>query len=373
MKGIDRVALAQAIERRAKKDLEASNIGCASILVATADEILYKRHFFEEGTPWDGLSDKTLFRLASMTKPITAAVTLRLVEQGLLSLEDTVDRFYPEFSSMRVWHPDGKEEPTEQKITVKNLLTHSSGIGSGRALTEASEHPGVVEKSAVEPYVAFLSHLPLSFVPNTAQEYSGVAAFSVLAGILQQVSGLSYDALVKREILDPCGMVDTTFDPTEEQWARMTPMHGKEDGRSVIGQTCEGCVFEDFRPKSYLGGAGLASSLSDYLRFARMLMNGGVSDGVRVLSEESVRAMSSYQFFKRGREAWGLSVRVINEDGGTLPKGAYGWSGAYGTHFWIDPSNGILAIYMKNSRYDGGAGAITSVNFEVDVYSAMRA
>ena len=370
---LDCRVLAQAIEHRAEADLAASNIGCASILVATADEILYKKHFFKEGTPWDGLSDKSIFRLASMTKPITAAVTMRLVERGLLSLDDTVDRFYPGFSSMRIWHPDGKEETTEQKITVKNLLTHSSGIGSGKAVIEIAERVSDVEKSAVEPYIEFLSHQPLSFVPNTAQEYSGVAAFSVLAGILQRVSGLSYDVLVKQELLDPLGMVDTTFDPTEEQWARVIPMHGKEDGRDVIGKTDEGCVFEGFRPKSYLGGAGLVSTLSDYLRFARMLLGGGAVDGVRVLSEESVRAMSSCQFFKREREAWGLGMRVIREDGGVLPKGAYGWSGAYGTHFWIDPSNGILAIYMKNSRYDGGAGAITSVNFEADVYSAMQA
>ena len=124
--------------------------------------------------------------------------------------------------------------------------------------------------------------------------------------------------------------------------------------------------------ENYLGGAGLISSLEDYFNFAQMLLNGGTFDGRRVISERAINELSRPQVFKRSSEYWGLGVRVISDaPDNVLPEGSFGWSGAYGTHFWVDPFNRIIGIYMKNSRYDGGSGAVTSKNFEADVYSAL--
>ena len=125
-----------------------------------------------------------------------------------------------------------------------------------------------------------------------------------------------------------------------------------------------------------MGGAGLVSTLEDYSHFTDMLMNGGVYGGKRLLSEASIGNMATPRIseYKRNRTRyWGLSVRVITtEEYRVLPVGAFGWSGAYGTHFWIDPVNRIEAIYLKNSRFDGGSGAVTSANFEKDVFDSLK-
>ena len=134
-------------------------------------------------------------------------------------------------------------------------------------------------------------------------------------------------------------------------------------------------IFADFPESYFCAGAGLFSSLSDYVRFASMLQNGGELDGVRILSKQSVDEIATPHVsadIMAGNERWGLGVRVITEKSyTTLPVGTYGWSGAYGSHFWIDPVNRITAIYMKNSLYDGGAGSVTSRQFEKNVFDSL--
>lgn len=371
MKHISEGALAEAIEARVSRDLLSCNIGGASALVKQGDRILYKKHF---GSDFCEVSDRTLFRLASMTKPISAVGAMILVERGLLSLDDTVDRFYSGFSTALVLNEKGEREERaiDTRVNVRHLLTHTSGIASGvmdgrveRALTDS-------DRASVDGFVEFLSRMPLSFVPGTMTEYSGVGAFSVLTGIIQKVSGMPYSEFLKKEIFEPCGMVDTTFAPSEEQWGRLIPMHNKKDGVCALGETREGCVFSAYPVTNFLGGAGLVSSMSDYLQFAQMLMARGLSEGGRILTESSVEAIATPLFPKGDGESWGLGVRVITEGGKSpLPIGTYGWSGAYGTHFFIDRANEVIGIYMKNSRYDGGANAVTAANFERDVYSAL--
>lgn len=365
MKILNKALLASAIERRMENDLTLCNVGGASVLVWQDGSTVYKKNFGA------GVTDNTLFRLASMTKPITAVAVMILVDRGLLSLEDTVDKFYPKFSVLKVIENDSVVD-IESKIAVAHLLSHTSGVGSGIAERYASKRMTKADIADVEHFTEFISAQPLSFRPGTKQEYSGVFAFSILTGIIQKISGMPYSEFLQKEIFEPCGMCDTTFEPTEEQWGRIITMHNKEDGRNTVGQTFDGCVFGGFPAKNYLGGAGLISSLSDYLNFAQMLYNGGVYEGKRIISENAVKEIGTLRFPSKATEGWGLGVRVINSDpANVLPAGTFGWSGAYGTHFWIDPVNRIIGIYMKNSKYDGGSGAITSRNFEIDVYSAI--
>ena len=370
MKLLNQGDLATTIENRAKKDIELCNIGGASILVAQSGEVVYKGHFGFEDMFEKAVSDDTLFRLASMTKPVTAVATMMLVERGLLSLEDTVDKFYPEFSNVRIKEADGTLVPCDKKITIRNILTHSSGISSGALWQESAKKLTAKDKESVENFVDFILKEPLSFLPGSKQEYSGVGAFSVLTGIIQKIVGMTYGSFLEKELFEPCRMVDTTFEPNDDQWQRIIAMHGKENGKNIVCKTCDGCVFESIPPRNHVGGAGLLSSLGDYFNFAQMLLNGGVFDGKRIISEKSVAEISKPQFFKKAEESWGLGVRVITGEN-SLPVGAYGWSGAYGSHFWIDPANKIIGIYMKNSWYDGGSGATTSKNFEKDVYSLI--
>ena len=367
MKRISQENLATTIEKRAHEDIETCNIGGASILVAQDGDIVYKGHFGNTDLLGDAVSDQTLFRLASMTKPITVVAAMILADRGLLSPEDTVDKFYGKFSSMK---QVGCETRIPTKITVEQLFTHTSGITNRDVWNEATKQMTAENIADVESFVDFLADQPLAFVPGTEQAYSGVGSFSVLTGIIQKITDMPFLEFLKKELFEPCNMTDTTFDPSDEQWARLITMHNKENGKSTVGRTHNHCVFEYFPPQNPLGGGGLISSLSDYWNFASMLLGGGVFGGKRVLSEKAITEISRPRV-KRSVDYWGYGVRVVADEGRILPVGTYGWSGAYGSHFWVDPSNKIIGIYMKNSRFDGGSGAKTSKNFEKDVYSCL--
>ncbi len=370
MHTINDKALELAIETRIRSDFENYNINGVSVAVLQKDEIKYKRHFGVMNAKNRPVSDDTLFRLASMTKPITAVATMILVDRGLLSLEDTVEKFYPAFSNLKVANSD---DVIDAKISIRKILTHSSGIASSIAWAESCKSITPSDVASVDAFVEFISRQPLSFVPGTKQEYSGVGAFSVLTGIIQKVAGMPFESFLQKEIFEPCNMVDTTFTPSKDQWSRVTDMHTKLEFGNGVDAMYDGCVFEWYPAHNYLGGAGLISSMNDYLNFARMLLGGGIFEGKRIVSEEAVKEISTPQVYNMENEWWGLGVRVIHgEKDGSLPVGCFGWSGAYGTHFWIDPSNQIIGLYMKNSRHDGGSGAITARNFEIDVYSALK-
>jgi CubicO group peptidase (beta-lactamase class C family) len=205
--------------------------------------------------------------------------------------------------------------------------------------------------------------------------YSAFGAFDLLGAVAQKVSGMDYGAFLKEAIFDPCGMTDTTFSPTEEQYSRIITMHNKVDGKKEKGITYEGCVFEKIPYGHNLAGAGLVSSMNDYVKFAGMLASGGKCGDKQILSKESVNNISTPRVpfsWAPDKESWGLSVRVVtSEKYEKLPIGCFGWSGAYGTHFWVDPENKITSVYMKNSQHDGGGGCITAKNFERDVVASM--
>ena len=134
----------------------------------------------------------------------------------------------------------------------------------------------------------------------------------------------------------------------------------------------ENCFFENIPCTHYLGGAGLVSTARDYCKFAEMLLHNGQAKNARILSEESVHLMSTPYVCERETESWGLGIRVITSNTYPhLPVGSFGWSGAYGSHFWVDPSNDLFAVFMKNSKIDGGAGNESARNFEEAVYASF--
>jgi CubicO group peptidase (beta-lactamase class C family) len=210
--------------------------------------------------------------------------------------------------------------------------------------------------------------------------YSPTAAFDVCARLVEITSGMPYNEFVQKEIFEPLGMVNTTFTPTEEQWSRFIRMHTRTEengvGVSGDGPTFPGCIFENFPLTWFSGGAGLCSTLPDYVKFAEMLVNEGkLPDGTQLVPADLIREMATpwvpFEIMP-ARERWGLGVRVITEASHWMPVDCFGWSGAYGSHFWVDPVNKITAVYMKNSRYDGGAGSQTSSYFEQDVYACLE-
>lgn len=314
-----------AVEKRIKEDLASGHIKGASVHVSRWGKTLYEAHF-------GNVTENTLFRLASMTKPVTAVAVLILADRKKLSLKDPVIKYLPGF-------------PLELQII--HLLSHTSGLSQ----SYYAEHITDEYRADANLLVDYIASVPFDHDPGTHAEYNAVAAFALLTAIVEKVANMDFATFAEKEIFEPLGMTDTTFLPTKEQWARLTPMD----------DTVPGCIFERYPVTNPLGGAGLVSSLADYVKFSQMLLN----KGGNILSPEAVKTMSTAQF-----GTWGCGVRVVGENN-RLPKGSFGWSGAYGTHFWIDPTNGILAIYMKNSRKDGGAGAKTAAHFEEDVYASL--
>ncbi len=365
------------IEKAARYDFENNKVFGSAYCVIQGNDMIYKKCFGTvSANSTHPVTENTIFRMASMTKPITAAAILILIERGLLSLDDKVSGFLPEFKDIRITQitQNGLTDlgKAQNEITVCNLLTHTSGIGSEPLKEQKMTYE---DRKSIDSAVEFYSRIGLDFDPGTKQQYSPFAAFDVLAKIIEKVSGTDYHDFLKREIFEPCGMVNTTSTPTLEQWNAMIAMHNKVNGKNCDEKMNEDCVFSDFPKTHYLGGAGLVSTLADYSKFAKMLLNKGKTPTKQIIGEDILRLMHTPFVFEEimpSSERWGLGVRVIvREDYENLPLGAFGWSGAYGTHFWIDPANNIAAVYMKNSLFDGGAGNESARNFEKAVNDSL--
>ena len=381
MRLLDKKRLADLIEEHVGEDVSSGKVLGAAIAVLQGDETAYWNYFghadLEHTKP---VTESTVFRMASMTKPLTAALAMALVDRGLLELDEPIYRYLPRMKELSIGKLTENGEviltgEASTPITARQILSHTSGMGSGPLYSYFHQTASPEIMRTLESSVEWYTTLPLSFEPFTAFEYSATAAFDVLAYVMAQKTDTPYEELLQKLVLDPCGMKDTTFSPSDEQWGRVIDMHDYRDGREIASNTFPGCVFEHYPTTHPAAGAGLVSTIADYSNFARMLLDKGNVCGKRVLSEAAVLEMMRVQapFLRSDKQScWGLGGRVItSEQYGALPVGTYGWSGAYGSHFWVDPANRIAAIYLKNSRFDGGSGNKTGKRLEKDVFEAL--
>ena len=319
----------------------------------------------------------TIFRIASMTKPVTVAAAMALVEQGKLALSDPVTRWLPEFTNMRVLaDPAGPLDtcvPARRPITVDDLMTHRSGMAYafsvggpiGRAYSQVSL------RQDQDQWLAEVAALPLVHQPGDRLTYSH--ATEVLGILLSRIEGKSLQAVLTEQILAPLGMTDTGFFISPDKRNRAATMY-RLDQNSVLQHDVMGPIPVK-EPRFCQGGASLVSTADDYLTFARMLLEGGTVDGVRVLSEESVRTMRTDQLTEEqkrhpflGMPFWigrgfGLNLSVVTDPsrsaqlfgpGGT---GTFSWPGAYGTWWQADPANDLILIYLIQNYPDFTAPA----------------
>lgn len=368
--------LIESIDRIAAYDFENRKVFGSAYCVFSDDTMLLQKCYGTlSPTTNEPVTDRTLFRLASMTKPISAFAALLLVDRGLLSLDTPIDVFLPAFKSISIVDGSGACSKPLRLPTVRDILTHSSGIASGFGKIDGMP---LADKASLDRSIDYYVAKGLDYEPSTAQMYSGTSAFDVLVRIIELVLGKPYPIFLKEEIFDVCDMPDTTFSPTDAQKSRLIAMHCRDSNsnESSVFPMPEGCIFEDYPCAHYLGGAGLVSTLHDYANFARLLLNGGQFGGKRLIKDEAFRLLCTPQISEtimNGNERWGLGVRVITKESyPDLPIGAYGWSGAYGSHFWIDPQNRLFAILMKNSKVDGGAGNQSARHLEHAVYSSFE-
>ena len=381
MRYLDKPRLRDRLEWRLQKDISENRLFGAALHVFQNGETVYNNAMgFADAAGKIPVTDQTIFRIASMTKPITAVATLILAERNLISLDDCVDKYLPSYSKPTIACIDEEgglvcAGEAEKVPTIRNILSHTSGIGSGKTGAAQIRRMKPEDKRTLQASVSFFSRQGLSFEPGTRQEYSGFPSFDVLTAIIEEVTDEDYYRFLNREIFLKCEMEDTVFIPGTSQLERMSVMHNRVNGENSVCEMPEGSIFEGIPWGHSLGGAGLVSTLHDYSNFAQMLVQDGIYNGHRILSADSVSQIGTPQVssaVQPGSQRWGLGVRVIVSDAyKMLPIGSYGWSGAYGPHFWIDPVNRIAAVYMKNSYYDPGAGSVTGYHFEQDVYDCM--
>lgn len=291
----------------------------------------------------------TIFRTMSMTKPFTAAAAMILVEEGKLALDDPIGTVLPEFA--------GYGASPASAITLRQLLTHTSGL-------DKDEYP--VPLMSLQQRVKATAAKPVAAPAGSRWAYSGILGPDVIARMIEVAAKEPFEHFVKRRIFDPLAMKDTGWQLTPSQGERLTGLYQAEGGK--IQQVPMLAIV----PDQPAGGYGVYSTAPDYLRFALMLAGDGSLNGVRVLSEASVKEMRSAQVplgfpgLPPGLEG-GFLMRRIGDpvsSGSSLARGTYGWSGAFGTHFWIDPGTGLVAVWMINLVNAGGAGSPDAADFE---------
>jgi CubicO group peptidase (beta-lactamase class C family) len=376
----------QRVHDAVQRHIDAKELSGVVTLVARRGRVA---HFEAQGLmdieskkpmPKDGI-----FRLASMSKPITGAAVMMLIEEGKVRLTDPVSRFIPEFKNLnKVAVPKPGAQPggaggrggapgtggrggaapefdtvsASREITIRDLLTHTSGLLSGGlgnsvANTLAPRTPA----DTLATYIPRLAAVPLDFQPGTLWRYSGQAGFEVLSRVVEVASGLPFDQFLKQRIFDPLGMKDTGFSPTGDGSSRLVTMYRRATGglERVENQN------QNVSSVYFSGAGGIMTTAADYLQFAQMLLNGGQLNGRRFLSPKTVELMTSNhtgemvngQFGRPARGmGFGLSVQMVLDPVAAdlrVGPGTFGWAGAYGCNVNIDPKENMVSIIMMQT------------------------
>ncbi len=331
-------------------------------------------HF--EATGQRGLNDPApltkdaLFRIYSMSKPITAVALMMLYEEGKFQLSDPVHKYIPELKNLVVYNPEGEPIPAKTAVTMHQLLTHTAGFSYGfnprDPVDQQYQAAKIFEAKDLTEFATRVAALPLQFEPGTRWHYSVASDLVGLA--VERISGITLDAYFKTRIFEPLGMEDTFFNVPADKRDRFLPNHGwNPETNAMVDVTARTDANGNYVSGTlFSGGGGLVSSTMDYMRFAEMLRNGGSYNGVRLLSPKTIEYMTLNHLpaaiaasgsgesptlgalGSRG-VGFGLGFSVVTDPAaaGTISSmGEYAWGGAAGTIFWIDPDEEIITIAM---------------------------
>lgn len=322
------------------------------------------------------MREDTIFRIYSMTKPITSVAFMMLVEEGLVALDDPVHRFIPEWRNLGAFVagiPGGfQTKPTSAPMRIVDLLRHTSGLTYGfqtRTNVDAAYRKlgiGTIEKSPVSlgDMIAALAKTPLEFSPGEAWNYS--VSTDVLGFLVEKISGVKFEEFLRKRIFEPLGMADTAFHVPSEKRERFAACYSFDaTGKNVVLQD-DPAKSPFLEPPAFVsGGGGLVGTAQDYFKFCQMLLNGGTANGHRFLSRKTINLMrmnhlpdgkqlmqmSRSLFSEAGNEGlgFGLGFAVVLDRAATMTPGNVGeyfWGGAASTAFWIDPVDEVIAILM---------------------------
>ena len=349
-----------------QRHIDAHNISGAVTLVARKGQVAWLHAQGKMDIEGNKAMEKdAIFRVFSMSKPICGAAILMLLEEGKVRLNDPVSKFIPEFKGSKVAvvqdrpanapasaPPKYYTIPATREITIQDLLTHVSGLASGGPAS-THELPRILETldgHTLADIMPKFAAAPLDFQPGSRWSYSALAGFDTLGRVVEVASGMSFDQFLKQRIFTPLGMKTTGFHPGDDRWPNVVTAYHRADAALTKVQSPN-----RLQSKTYFSGAGgLVSTAEEYAQFAMMLCAGGQWNGKRLLSPKTVELMSSVfvpdTLPGRGPgRSWGLSVEVISDPvaaGHRVSKGSFGWDGAYGTHFWVDPQEKLVGLMM---------------------------
>jgi len=318
------------------------------------------------------LKSDSIFRIASMTKPITGAAMMQLYEQGKWKLNDPVSKYIPQFANLQVKKAGGGTEPQKTPMTMAQLMSHTAGFGVSAVYEQANlgatDLQGMIDKLAV---------LPLETQPGTAWDYG--PSVNIQGYIVEKLSGQSLDVYFDEHIFKPLGMVDTGFWVPPAKANRVVAVHTYDANGKIVARDPENRVTTS-KPSFLAGSGGLMSTAGDYWRFAQAMGNGGVLNGKRILKEETVKLMRvnvlqpgvKVDLYGPAQEGigFGLDFAIVMD-----PKAAktaqglnsFYWGGAFGTWFWIDPTNDLVFVGMiqnlDGSRPDKGTPRVRDMSY----------
>ena len=335
--------------------LSGSNV----MLVVKGGEVVH-RHVENSGREGDrDLEPDTLFPIWSMSKPITIAAMLKLHEDGLFEWTDRVSKYIPCFRELTV--RDGDEiRPAETPLRIIHLMNHRAGwsyynLGAGPPPTVDQPQPDQTRFRDLQEFCEVAAAYPLESDPGSAYVYGINQA--ILGRLVEVLSGKPFAEYLEETIFEPLGMTQTSFVLDEERRARFQPLYLNRGTLRGYTEILDELNY-DPASRAHFGGEGLVSTLDDYARFAEMLLGRGEFRGTRILSEASIDRMVKVTSEDVAAEIWpgldmGFSVFVISEDdadGHGTPANTFGWFGYHSTHFWVDPSNDLFAVYLSRTR-----------------------
>jgi CubicO group peptidase (beta-lactamase class C family) len=348
--------------------------GMVALVARDGKIVLWKAYGMADAQAGKAMKRDDIFRIASQTKAITSTAVMMLWEEGKFKLDDPVSKYIPEFKNAKVLKTfsyadtSWTGEPAKPEITIRHLLTHTSGIGYGaidgdERFTMIFRKAGIIdaftaEKFTVAENIKKLAAMPLHHNPGEKFTYS--EGLDVLGYLIEVVSGMPFDQFLKTRIFDPLGMNDTRFYLPEEKAGRLVAVQFKN--KNGKWERFPVTFYDPDYPikgaKSYFaGGAGLSSTVKDYATFLQMYLNGGELNGVRLLSRTTVDAIMGNQtgtLYGTPNEYYGLAFGVLTQagqdKGGLLSAGTFQWGGYFNTQYFADPKEKIIGLIFKQTQ-----------------------
>ncbi|MEO7310773.1 MAG: serine hydrolase domain-containing protein [Chitinophagaceae bacterium] len=367
--------------------------GAVTLVVKDGRVVQYKGYGYDDINSKKSLSKDAIFRIASQTKAIVSVAVMMLYEEGKFLLTDPIENYIPEFKNGMVLDKFNEADttytsvPVKRKVTIKDLLTHTSGLGY--AVIGSREMNAIYAKSAIPSGIGelkadladkmkTLAGLPLASQPGAKWSYS--LGVDVLGYLVEKISGMTLDDYLKKKIFLPLGMTDTYFNLPADKFGRLATLYTEDSLHHLAKQVLpRGGISPDY-PKLgthyFSGGAGLSSTAYDYAQFLQMMLNHGVYNGVEILSPRTVEMMTQNQIgdlVVGAGNKFGLGFEIVTEKvAAESPKniGSFGWGGYFGTTYWADPKEKMVCLIM--TQQSPNSHSDLSKKFEVLVYQALK-